>query len=132
MIAILSILLLQAATPAAGPALPADWSALPPLPYQEPPKVTPAMDTFVANEYGLGHCAKPKPGANGHYVVSLDIAALVASKGQVRRAVPRAIDCPTVEQYGAGLVTSFARDNLQPGANGDQWYRATLVFDWAP
>ena len=75
-------------------------------------------------------CAVPKPG-DGHYVVRVDVAALVGSDGTVRRAVPHAISCPTVEQYAAGLVTGFARGNLQLRAGAsDAWYRATIVFDW--
>jgi hypothetical protein len=128
MIALMMPLLLQAT--AASPALPSDWSTLAPMPFREVPKVSSAMTAFVANEVATGHCVVPKP-ADGHYVVSLDIIALVGRDGSVKKFVPRAIQCPTVEQYGVGLVTSFARDNLLLGTgNGDSWYRTTLTFDW--
>lgn len=121
------LLLLQAAEL---PAMPTDWSALAPIPYLAPPKVTPELSGFVATEITAGRCAMPKP-TDGHYVVRVDVATLIAPDGTVRRAVPHAIACPTVEQYAAGLVTGFARGNLpmRPGAT-DAWYRATIVFEW--
>ena len=134
MIAILPFLAAQAANaaaPAAPPPAPAvsDWAALDPIPYRQPPRITQAMDAFVANEIGTGRCRAAKP-ADGHYVVTLDVIVQVTSEGAVRRAVPRAIDCPTVEKYGVGLITGFARDNLQPGIAPDRWYRTKIVFDW--
>jgi hypothetical protein len=48
-----------------------------------------------------------------------------------RLTIPRAIDCPSVEQYAAGLVLSFSRNNLTQRATlAPQWYRATLRFKW--
>jgi hypothetical protein len=122
----LFFLLLQAAAPA----VPTDWSTLAPMPYATPPQMTAPLVRFVADEIAAGRCSPPKP-ADGHYVIQVDVATLVAADGTVRRTVPRAIDCPTVEQYSAGLVVSFARANLQPrpGAS-DTWYRATIVYDW--
>lgn len=120
-------LLLQAAEL---PAVPTDWSALAPIPYVTAPRMTPQLTTFAASEIAANRCAVAKP-ADGHYVVKVDVAALVDADGVVRRTVPHAIDCPTVEQYAAGLVTGFARGNLAArGADGDIWYRATIVFDW--
>lgn len=109
---------------------PADWSALAPLPYVTVPHVTPALSGFVAREIAAGRCAVPRPG-DGHYVVRVEIAALVGAQGIVRRTMPHAISCPTVEQYAAGLVLGFARGNIvsRPDAP-DTWYRATIVFDW--
>ncbi len=122
----LALLLLQAA---ASP-VPTDWSALAPLPYTTAPQMTPPLARFVADEIAAGRCAMPKP-ADGHYLVKVDVATLVASDGAVRRAVPRAINCPTVEQYSVGLVLKFARANLQLRAGTpDIWYRTTIVFDW--
>ncbi|GAA0313902.1 hypothetical protein GCM10009087_25340 [Sphingomonas oligophenolica] len=121
----LAFLLLQAAAP-----VPTDWSALAPLPYMTTPRMTPPLARFVADEIAAGRCTLPKP-ADGHYVVKVDVATLVSADGMVRRAVPHAIDCPTVEQYSVGLVLKFARANLQPRAGtADIWYRATIVFDW--
>ncbi|MDF0490918.1 hypothetical protein PX554_22565 [Sphingomonas sp. H39-1-10] len=110
------------------PPLPTDWSTLAPIPYVDAPTLTAPLVKFVAGEIAAGRCAVPKP-ADGHYVVKVDVATLVDQDGTLRRAVPRAIDCPTVEQYSAGLVSSFARANLNAGTV-TMWYRATLVYDW--
>lgn len=121
------LLLLQAAEL---PAIPADWAALAPLPYVTAPQLTSQLTGFVASEVGANRCAVARP-ADGHYVVKVDVATLVGADGVVRRTVPHAIACPTVEQYAAGLVTSFARGNVAARAVvGDVWYRATIVFDW--
>jgi hypothetical protein len=120
-------LLLQAAEL---PALPTDWAALAPLPYVAPPKITPQLTSFVATEITASRCPVTKP-ADGHYIIKVDVATLVDADGVIRRTVPHAINCPTVEQYAAGLVAGFARSNLapRPGA-ADTWYRATITFDW--
>ena len=122
----IAFLLLQAADPVA---VPTDWSKLMPLPYVEAPKLAPNLSTYVAGEIAAGRCVVPKP-ADGHYSITVDVATLVDADGTVRRTVPHAINCPTVEQYAAGLVTSFARDNVAGRGGGDTWYRATIVFDW--
>lgn len=121
-------LLMQAATETPLPPLPSDWSDLAPMPYLAPPQITAPLDTFVADEIAAGRCPLPRT-ANGRFVVRVDVAALVDQDGTVRRAVPRAIGCPTVEQFSAGLVTSFARANLQVRTTM-LWYRATLVYEW--
>ena len=122
----LAILLLQAAVPA----VPTDWSALAPLPYLTAPQMAPPLARFVAGEIAAGRCSLPRP-ADGHYVVKVDVATLVGADGSVLRAVPHAIACPTVEQYSVGLVLKFARANLPPRAGAaDQWFRATIVYDW--
>lgn len=122
----LFFLLLQIASPA----VPADWSTLPSLPAAMAPQVTPPLTRFVADEVAAGRCVQPKP-ADGHYVLKVDVAALIGTDGSIRRSLPRAIDCPTVEQYSAGLVVGAARANPQPHASAtDLWYRATIVYDW--
>ena len=112
------------------PALPADWATLASVPFVTAPAPAPPLATFVASEIAAGRCAIPRP-ADGHYVVRVAVATLISEDGTVRRAVPHAIACPTVEQYAAGLVLGFARGNLaaHPGAP-DIWYRATITFDW--
>ena len=123
----IAFLLLQAADV---PAVPSDWATLAPMPYVEAPNVTTALAQFVASEIAAKRCVVAKP-VDGHYVVKIDVAALVGTDGMVRRAVPHAIRCPSVEQYAAGLVTGFARGNLATRGNGgDVWYRATITFDW--
>ena len=110
--------------------MPTDWSKLAPIPYSSAPKMTPALAAFVVGEVAAGRCAVPKP-ADNHFMISVDVAALVGGDGTIRRTVPHAIDCPSVEQYAAGLVAGLARGNLsvRPGKS-DTWYRATIVFDW--
>lgn len=111
------------------PPLP-DWAVLGQLRYLRDPDVTPAMTQFVADEVAAGRCVRPRP-ADGHYILTLDVAVLITANGTVRATVPHAIDCPTVEQYGAGLVSAFARDNLVPrAADTEQWYRTTVTFSW--
>ena len=123
-----------AVEPSAGPQTlpelpsPIDWEALPPLNYRNPPAITPAMQAFVASEVAGGRCAPPR-GPQGHYWIKLDVAVLVDGEGHVLRTVPHAIDCPTVEQFGAGLALSFARENLLPRTRrDDRWFRATFLF----
>lgn len=114
-------------------AVPTDWASLPPLPYREEPQVTPAMLGFVRGELRSGRC-RPAKGSYARGTLTLEVAVLVGSGGFIRRVVPRAIDCITVEQYGAGLVASFARGNLRQRASGagDAWHHATLSFGPPP
>ena len=109
---------------------PANWSALAPVPYVSAPQMTPPLSRFVAAEIASGRCAAPKP-ADGRYSLKVDVAALVRPDGTIRKVVPHAIDCPTVEQYSVGLVESFARANLKPAGAAAIWYRATLIYEWA-
>ncbi len=103
-----------------------DWNALPPVPFRAPPIVTPDMASFVGREVRLRNCPVATPGP-----LQVDVAVMVGEGGDIRTVVPRAIQCPSVEQYAAALVAGFARNNLlpRPGAS-EQWYRATLSFDW--
>lgn len=117
-----------AQSPVIPPVVPTDWTMLPPLPYRQEPQVTPAMIGFVREEIRSGRC-RPARAVWRRGTLTLELAVQIAPSGLIRRVVPRAIDCMTVEQYGAGLVTSLARGNLrQRSATTDAWYRATLVF----
>ena len=80
------------------PALPPDWSVLAAVPYAQAPMLAPSLSSFVAGEIAAGKCAVPRP-ADGHYVVRVDVATLVSADGTVRRAVPHAIDCPSVQRF---------------------------------
>lgn len=106
---------------------PIDWDALPPLPWRAPPIVTPEMQSFVRREVDLRKCKPAKPST-----IEVAVAVLIDEGGNVRTSVPRAIACPSVEQYAAALVAGLARNNLlpRPGAS-EQWYRTTLSFTWA-
>ncbi|KTF67648.1 hypothetical protein ACNFJ7_17360 [Sphingomonas sp. HT-1] len=105
-----------------------DWRALAPLPYRSTPVITPEMLAFVANEVTTRKC----PLAIGPGVtLALDVAVLVDAQDGIRTTVPRAVQCPTIEQYAAAMVASSARGNLLPRmATADQWYRATVTFTW--
>jgi hypothetical protein len=134
--ALLMALAAQLAAPAPPPAepdrlrvSPIDWEALDALPYREQPEVTPQMVDFVEGEMRQGRCTPPAPIA-GKRRVRTDVAVLVGTGATVRATIPRAINCPTVEQYAAGLVLGFARGNLNPRfAVEGTWYRVSMTFD---
>lgn len=104
-----------------------DWDALPSLPYRAPPIVTPTMHAFVQRE-ATTRCDLPNPGT-----ITVEVAVLIDEANGIRTAIPRAVGCPTVEQYTAALVAGFARNNLLPRTGAaEQWYRASLSFSWKP
>lgn len=124
--------------PVASPTMPAapvahtiNWAALPPLPYRRTPRLTAPMMTFVAAEMRRRQCPMPQT-VYGRVQLQTDVAVLIGADGTVRATIPRAIGCPVVEQYAAGLVVSFTRNNLVKRLTRDgNWYRASMVFDWA-
>lgn len=105
-----------------------DWPSLAPLPYRSEPQITPDMLSFVASEVVARKC----PLAIGPgLTLSVDVAVLVDAQDNIRTTVPRAIQCPSVEQYAAAMVAGAARGNLLPRmATADQWYRVTVTFTW--
>lgn len=109
---------------------PPDWSTLPLLRYQHPlPSMAP-LSAYVRAEVDGGRCAAVSRSATSA-VVRVDIAVLVTSDSRIRRIVPRAIDCVTVEQYASGLVSNLSRGNLDNlGVEKDTWFRTTLIFAW--
>jgi len=115
---------------APGARLPIDWSALPALPYRKTPQPTAAMAGYVLSEIRRTGCPRPIA-VRGRAQLRVDVAVLIGEDLLVRATIPRAIGCPTVEQYSAGLVVSYARGNLLPHVVADGgWYRASLLFDW--
>lgn len=102
---------------------PTDWALLPELKLQRPWRDQRALSDYVRDEVRAGRCAAP---GNG---VRVDLVVLVAANGQVRRIIPRAINCPTVEQYASGLMSRMARSNVAPPAE-EGWFRTALVFAW--
>ncbi len=109
---------------------PIDWNGLPPLPYRRTPRPTGPMIRFVAAEMRRAACPMPVPLA-GRVQMQVDVAVLIGANGMVRATIPRAVNCPTVEQYASGLVVSYARGNLIPRLVSEGgWYRASLMFDW--
>lgn len=130
---ILALLLLAVQEPPAAPPPPpapppalADWSALPELHLRHRADAE-SLSTFVREEVRAGRCRAP--GAT----LSVEMVVQIAGGGDVvRRVVPRAIDCPTVEQYAAGLIQRMARDNLDDQVTADGWYHSSLTFSLAP
>lgn len=125
------LLAMQVAHPAEAPP-PANWAALPELHYRHRPDIGPELSGFVRDEVRAGRCTATH-GADGSDAVTVELAVLAAPAGPVRRIVPRAIGCPTVEQYATGLVERMARDNLDlDGEPAQAWYRTVLAFVWKP
>lgn len=113
-----------------GLTLPIEWERLTPLPYVNPPVVTTQMSRFVAEEMAYSKCPMP-PRRDGRRRVSVDIAVLLSTDGAVRATIPRAIGCSAVEQYSAGLVSTFARNNLAGDTSAPGgWYRANVTYEW--
>jgi len=127
------LLLAQVATaqaPVIAPLPPQDWSGLPVLRVRRPAADIPDVSAFVRSEVDAGRCAAVSRLPQG-WMLRIDLAVLATPQGQVRRITPRAIDCPTVEQYAAGLVLGTARDNVDArGATADTWYRTSMTFAW--
>ena len=128
MIAAAFLVAIQAAS--AAPLPPADWHALPPLRYLRTAEPGPDLSAFVRAEVRSGRCARAVATPGG-WMLTVELAVLATPQALVRRVVPRAIDCPAVEQYAAGLVSSRVRGNLDvSGAQQDGWYRTALTFSW--
>lgn len=112
------------------PMPPQDWSMLRPLPLIRSADDSPNLSGFVRAEVKAGRCAAAMAAAQG-WTLRIDLAVLVGPGAQPRRVVPRAIACPSVEQYAAGLVSSLARGNIAAAATDpDTWYRTSLTFSW--
>jgi hypothetical protein len=126
MIALLTML--QAVALAAAPG---DWTALPPLRLTEQPDYALIMTKFVRDEVAAGRCAAPAP-VEGKTSIKLDLIVLVASSsGEAVRVVPRAINCPTVEQFAAGVVQKATRGNIAGTTpSSDSWYRTNITITW--
>ncbi|MBW6523715.1 hypothetical protein KZ810_09420 [Sphingomonas sp. RHCKR47] len=113
--------LLQAVATIASP--PADWRSLPLL-RAPTTEAAAGVSDYVRDEIQAGHCTTPRPGT-----LSVDLAVYVAESGRVRRIVPRAINCPTVEQYASGIALRSLRGEVEPPETIG-WHRMTIVFTW--
>jgi hypothetical protein len=117
--------------PPAAPGRAIAWDNLPPVPFRNPPELQPSMHEYAEGEVESGRC-HPRGWKTGDNGVTVDVAILIMPDTGPRLTIPRAIDCPTVEQYAAGLVMAFSRNNLGGRTpTVPQWYRATLRFEWA-
>lgn len=117
----IAFLLLQIAA-----APPRDWSTLPLFPMPHAATVT-AASAFVRSEVEAGRCKLPVAGTG----VVAPVAILVGRRGAVTRIVPRAIGCPTVEQYTVGYLVTLTRagpGSVRPPQPG--WYRLTVSYAW--
>ncbi|MGN6817548.1 MAG: hypothetical protein ACTHJR_02630 [Sphingomonas sp.] len=123
-------LLFQAAVT---PAVPSDWSKLPDLRLATPADYPAIMTKFVRDEIAAGRCVAPPPVA-GKTSIKVDMIVLVASaNGEAVKIVPRAINCPTVEQFAAGVVQKAARGNIAgPPPGTDSWYHVGMTLTWGP
>ncbi|WP_343518881.1 hypothetical protein [Sphingomonas sp.] len=118
------------AAPAAEKAAGIDWATLPDLPYRQPPQMTAAMHSYVQGQVRARKC-RARRLVDGRPAMRVEVAVLVHPEDGVRASIPRSIGCGVVEQYAAGLVSSFARNNLTArGSGAEQWYRATVTFVW--
>ena len=123
-------LLFQAAVTAA---VPTDWSNLPDLRLTTTPDYPTIMTRFVRDEIAAGRCAAPAP-VDGKTSMKVDMVVLVsAANGEAVKIVPRAIKCPTVEQFAAGVVQKAARGNIAgPPPATDSWYHTGMTLTWGP
>ena len=119
---------LQTAAPATPPQ---DWTRLPALRWKQPPRNDESTSRYVRDEVNAGRCAAAL--RSGHAAaLSIDVAVLADAGGRIRAVVPRAINCPTVEQYTVGLIQRMARDNLDTaGQTGGIWYRTAMTYSWS-
>lgn len=139
MITALLLLLQAAAPPVLVPAAPAtqtaatlppqDWSVLPIVRIRRQATALANTSAYVHGEVVAGRCARVVRTTQG-WAVTVNLAVLITPDGRIRRVTPRAIDCPTVEQYAAGLILG-ARDSIDVvDADADAWYRTSLTFAW--
>ncbi len=123
-------LLMQGAVAAA---VPTDWSKLPDLRLTATPDYPAIMTKFVRDEIAAGRCAAPAP-VDGRTSMKVDMIVLVSSaSGEAVKIVPRAINCPTVEQFAAGVVQKATRGNIAgPPPAADSWYHIGMTLTWGP
>ncbi len=105
------------------PSPPFDWSGLPALRVPRAEASAPVA-AFVRDEVRAGRCTA----AQGNSL-AVDLAVYVTDDGKVRRIVPRAINCPTVEQYASGVALRTIRGRIEPPEDAG-WHRMTVAFAW--
>lgn len=104
---------------------PADWSKLPELALLRLTPPSADLSDYVRDEVLAGRCV-----AAGSSI-RVDLAVMIGSDGRAKRIVPRAINCPTVEQYASGIISRMTRQNVIPPPK-DSWYRTAVTFSWTP
>jgi hypothetical protein len=121
-----------APSPPAAPAVPpvTEWPSLPLYPMPRSATI-PEASTYVRAEVEAGRCQPLAPPQADAARVIAPVVVLVGPRGTIRRIVPRAIGCPTVEQYTVGYLLSVTRTGAGftlPPAPG--WYRLTVTYRW--
>lgn len=107
------------------------WNAFPPLTLLRPAIDMAPLSRFVRGEVEGGRCTAAIADASGNTTVHARVAVLVRPDGGVRRIVPAAIGCPTVEQFTAGVIGRLASGNVRaPWPQADRWYRAGITYSW--
>ncbi|MEH3047878.1 hypothetical protein [Sphingomonas adhaesiva] len=133
----IAVLLLAAAfqdAPSPTPPAPSadTWAALPQLQFRRPGVDIETLVRFVRGEVEAGRCPAATVDTAGTTVVRAPVAVLVAPDGSVRRLVPAAIDCPTVEQFTVGVIGRLAAGNVRaPWPAADRWYRTGITYNWS-
>ena len=112
-------------------AVPHDIDVLPPLPMlHRQPDQTAGTSLFVRDEIRSGRCdVSVDTVLPGREAITIDLAVLVTAAGAIRAVLPRAIGCPSVEQYAAGVASRVIRGNV-PVPRADQWFRMPITFTW--
>lgn len=114
-----------------GKVAPTEMPAMAELRFRRRAELPAGYTAFVRDEVRAGRCIAATRRPNGTSAVTIDMAVLVTGAGEVRRIVPRAIGCPTVEQYATGLVERMARANLDPDTGErDGWLHTAIAFEW--
>jgi hypothetical protein len=106
-----------------------EWPALPPYPLPRSANIADGVG-FVRAEVEADRCQSSLPPAPGERL-QLPVAILIGQAGQVRQIVPRAIGCPSVEQYVVGYLLSITRaasDSSVLAVPG--WYQLTVAYHW--
>lgn len=110
------------------PVPPVDVSTLPVLQLARSDPAT-IDSTFIRDELNAGRCQLPAAPRLPAQPLRLDLAVFVSEQGKVRRLLPRAIGCPTVEQYASGLVSRRLRGKIVP-PRAPGWYQTSISFRW--
>jgi len=106
-----------------------EWSTLPTYPLPRTASIADGVG-FVRDEVEAGRCHPQSP-PPGDERLQLPVAILVGRAGQVRQIVPRAIGCPSVEQYVVGYLLSLTRTGTESSVSLPAgWYQLTAGYRW--
>ncbi|GAA3718883.1 hypothetical protein GCM10022268_28940 [Sphingomonas cynarae] len=107
----------------------AEWPMLPTYPLPRTASIADGVG-FVRDEVEAGRCHPQLPPPEDENL-QLPVAILVGRAGQVRQIVPRAIGCPSVEQYVVGYLLSLTRTGIESSVSLPAgWYQLTAGYRW--